>query len=137
MIWVEKYVGIPFLDGGRDRRGLDCWGLVRLVYETECGILLPPYGEISAAELNEVAHKVANESNKEPWVPTTDHQLFDVAVMHRRTAPIHVGLVAALNPVRLLHIERATQSVFVPITHKSVSFRATKYFRHRRMMCNA
>jgi cell wall-associated NlpC family hydrolase len=133
MNFVEKYVGIPFVDHGRSWQGVDCWGLVKLVYETECRILLPSYGEISAEELTRVAHEVAEESSKEPWRPVTDPILFDVAVMHRRKAPVHVGVVVALNPVRLLHIERATHAVFVPVTHPSVSFRSISYFRHRNM----
>jgi hypothetical protein len=134
MTWVEKYVGIPFVDGGRSREGVDCWGLVRLVYETECGILLPTYGEISAEDLSKVAHEVATESNHEPWHPVTKPQLFDVAVMHRRTAPIHVGVVAALSPVRLLHVERATLTVFLEITHPTIKFRHAIYYRHRNML---
>jgi NlpC/P60 family len=134
MTWVEKYVGIPFVDHGRDWSGLDCWGLVRLVYLTECGIVLPSYGEISATELSEVAHEVAGESRKEPWLQIENPRLFDVAVMHRRKAPIHVGVVAELDPVRILHIERATHAVFVPITHPSISFRPTLYFRHGKML---
>lgn len=133
MTWIEKYVGIPFVNGGRDWQGVDCWGLVRLIYETECRILLPSYGEISAEELTRVAHEVANESSKEPWHPVSDPWLFDVAVMHRRKAPVHVGIVAALKPVRLLHVERATHAVFVPITHPTISFRSPAYFRHRSM----
>ena len=134
MRWVEKYVGIPFVDGGRNIEGLDCWGLVRLVYETECGILLPSYGEISAEELNDVAHEIGGESRKEPWHPVTNPRLFDVGVMHRRVTPVHVGLVAAIDPVRILHIERATHAVFIEATHPTIKFRSIRYFRHSRML---
>lgn len=39
--WTQKYVGIPFVSGGRDYDGCDCYGLVRLILNDEYQIQLP------------------------------------------------------------------------------------------------
>ncbi len=39
-----KYIGLAFKDGGRDAKGLDCWGLVTLYYQNELGVILPDVG---------------------------------------------------------------------------------------------
>lgn len=43
MIDYDDLIGIPFINGGRDRnKGFDCYGLVMEVYR-RCGIALPEY----------------------------------------------------------------------------------------------
>ncbi len=41
--WPAKYVGIPYRGKGRDGDGLDCLGLLYLIYANEYGIKLPDY----------------------------------------------------------------------------------------------
>ena len=41
--WARRYVGTPHRWHGRDRDGLDCYGLVMLVYEEQYGIRLPDF----------------------------------------------------------------------------------------------
>ncbi len=39
--WCKKYVGIPFISGGRDSSGCDCYGLVRWIFLNEYDLQLP------------------------------------------------------------------------------------------------
>ena len=41
--WLNAYVGIPYVFGGRDRSGLDCYGLVKLIYQDQYGETLPDW----------------------------------------------------------------------------------------------
>lgn len=41
--WVQRYVGIPYRPCGRDHYGIDCYGLVCLVYREVLGIELPDW----------------------------------------------------------------------------------------------
>jgi cell wall-associated NlpC family hydrolase len=43
--WPAEYIGLPFAAKGRDRAGLDCWGLVRLVLAERFGRVLPIWSE--------------------------------------------------------------------------------------------
>lgn len=43
----ERYLDIPYKDGGRDWDGCDCWGLVRLILAEERGIVLPSFSDVT------------------------------------------------------------------------------------------
>jgi cell wall-associated NlpC family hydrolase len=34
-MWYKKYLGIPYKLGGRDEKGLDCWGLIIKIFNEE------------------------------------------------------------------------------------------------------
>lgn len=131
MSWEARYIGLPFLDGGRTRRGTDCWGLVRLVFAAERGIDLPSYGEISAADLLALARAFKAGAADPHWPETLNPQAFDLVAMRSgqgHPGIVHVGVL--VDPRRLLHVERATDSVVVPITHHSVAGRIMGFRRY-------
>jgi cell wall-associated NlpC family hydrolase len=123
---------LPFKNGGRDWSGVDCWGLVRLVLLTECKVETPTYGEVPADDLIRIAYKVFDETSREPWHPATSAQPFDLAVMYRRLAPIHVGIM--VDGQHVLHVEPATLTVMLDVRHPSVLFRRISYFRHQALL---
>lgn len=131
--WSATYVGLPWQDGGRTSAGVDCWGLVRLVYERELGIALPDYGEISARALIAVARAVSQGKDGEDWqaVSTGAQTAFDVCVMRLSggSSTGHVGVM--VDPGHVLHVEAACDAIIVPITHFTVRERIACFRRHR------
>lgn len=131
---LRGYVGIPFVDGGRDRAGCDCWGLVRLVH-ADHGVDLPSYGDISAAELLAIAREMRSATDGEPWrkVDGEARRPLDVVVMSRLdapgTIPIHVGVM--VDDRRVLHVLERTDSHMVPLSHWSIAPRVIGIYRHR------
>ena len=71
--WSAAYVGLPWAEKGRDRAGLDCWGLVRLVYANALLIELPSYTEAyaSVAERGEIGALMSTGSERWPWATPT------------------------------------------------------------------
>ncbi len=136
MNWFEKYVGTRFIDGGRTSDGVDCWGLVRLIYQRELKIELPSYAEISAENLIAVSREITSGKDGEQWTDVEQSAIlpFDVVVMryHGTRRIGHVGLVIA--PSKLLHIEDGIDAIIVPFTHFTVKERIACFRRHKDRM---
>lgn len=133
MKWFDKYVGMPFADGGRTNTGVDCWGLVRLIYSTELQIDLPSYADISAHNLIEVARNITRGKDGEEWIDVipTGVAEFDVCVMkhYGRNRVGHVGIM--LDKSTLLHVEQGCETVKVPVSHFTIRERIACYRRHK------
>lgn len=142
---VEPYLRIPFVDGGRDESGCDCWGLIRLVLFRERGVSVPTYGDISAEELVRVQSTIGADKNQSNWVQLDvgDEQPFDIAVMtgtmrtHEgaplRMAMVHVGIVT--RPRFLLHTEKGFGAQHVAFrgagASQSIVRRVKEIYRHK------
>jgi len=58
--WLNDYVGLPYKLNGRDRLGLDCWGLLCLVWREQRGIELPDFRAPNDYDLVEGMRAVAD-----------------------------------------------------------------------------
>ena len=61
---IKSLVGVPFVDGGRDENGYDCWGLVREIYR-RYNIVLPDY-KIACYDVLNVTQEM--ENNRKNWI---------------------------------------------------------------------
>lgn len=103
-VWNEKYIQLPYISKGRTFEGVDCWGLVRLVYQHELGIQLPSYTEdYESAEHGESAGAAVRQYSQE-WlnIERGKEQAFDVVVINLKGHPMHCGVV--VRPGVMMHI---------------------------------
>jgi sulfur carrier protein ThiS len=89
MSWWNDYVGLPYKLSGRDRDGLDCWGLVRLIHKEQFGNDLPSFSEHDHSQ--EKIREIMAEQ-KEHWIATDTPKIGDVILFRVLGSPSHVGL---------------------------------------------
>ncbi len=128
--WANKYVGLPFAEFGAARDGINCWGLVVLVYADELGIVLPTYREsyVSLEERAVIAALVDGERADPVWRPVTSARSFDVVTFRRGTLETHVGIV--VSPGLMLHVTADDQAKLEHYTGGQWSHRLTGTYRH-------
>jgi len=128
--FAAGYVGLPYRAGGRDRDGVDCWGLVRLVYAECLQIDLPLYGEVAATDYRSVARQIAGDRDTGPWRPVTEPRAFDVAIMRHGASQLicHVGVM--IDARRVLHVERFKNTCTEAANHPLIAPRITGWRRH-------
>jgi hypothetical protein len=104
--WVSTYLSIPFREKGRSTDGVDCWGLVRLVYAERFGVSLPDLSDrYTASDDGPVVEGVLT-SEAAPggsWRlrDGSPMEIGDVGVFRIRGLPSHVGV--AVSEGRFLH----------------------------------
>lgn len=107
--WLDAYLDLPFVEGGRSRAGVDCYGLLRLVLAERFGCDIPedPAGARRAGmDRASVAGLAARiEAARAEWRELRRDDIRPGAAILLRVEgrPLHVGVV--LNDRAFLHAE--------------------------------
>lgn len=130
-IWVGHYIGLPFKEHGRDRAGLDCWGLVRLALMEQFGFHLPSYTNEydRTSDSDKIGRLVSREARAWRAMPLGQEDIGDVVVMRMRGQPMHVGLIAGDG--LMLHVERGINSALDRYTSSRWAARLEAIYRHK------
>lgn len=101
---ANDYIGIPFRDGGRDRDGVDCWGLVRLYYRERYRHELPSF-EIPVGQIREIMRRVRDEERSGRWQRLDEPEEGAIVTMAHAEHSHHLGLwVGGM----VMHVTRST-----------------------------
>lgn len=137
--WAAPYLTIPYIAGGRGPAGCDCWGLVRLVYQEQRGILLPAYSDVDGEDLRAIARAMlegCDGRKASPWVAApAPWRAFDVVLMcgpdrspGGGRLPVHCGVM--VSPRLMLHTEADSAAVIVDLDDATVASRRMGVWRH-------
>lgn len=114
--WARPYIGIDFAERGRNRRdGVDCWGLVRLVYAERLGITLSShhdgYAGVGVDDRESIRSLFVQElARPGVWqrIMADEIRPYDLALFRLGREMGHVGVVC--SSTRMLHALEGIQS---------------------------
>lgn len=132
--WASRYVGIPFRALGRDRSGLDCYGLVCLVFSEQWGVRLPDYIGRYGTDLqsSEVQNLFVMGMNSPFWTRLTRAPRDgDVVVLQIQGHAHHVGVM--VDRWRMLHAREGATVTIERVTAPLWRNRVIGYYRHREL----
>lgn len=114
---AESYLGVPYVWGGISKSGVDCSGLVYIVYKTAAGITLP--------------RGVGDLYNTYP--PHTGSLLpGDLVFFDTTGGPSHVGIYIGNN--KLIHAASAKNKEGVIVSDLGSTYYKTRYIGARRVL---
>jgi cell wall-associated NlpC family hydrolase len=130
-IMFDAFVGLPWLDKGRDGAGVDCWGLLCLVFAELRGIELPSYAEayVTSADRRALAALIAGNLDAWEEVPATTEQPFDGVLMREGRFVQHIGVV--VKPGLMLHVERGSTSAIERYRSGMFAHRVVGFYRFK------
>lgn len=127
---IESFIGLPFVDRGRSMEGIDCWGLIMLMYKDMLGIALPDF-PISAKDSEGVINAMGDSVSKGEWVKVNEPKFGDIIAMAlcpRLVRSInHVGMHVGNN--RFIHAIMDQRSASCRIDDSYWSKRIKGYYR--------
>ena len=121
--WLNNYIGLPYAFGGRDRKGVDCYGLIRLIFENEYQIQLPDW------QFDEINLKLINDEIQ-GQVTSGDFEEIDgpedgcFAICVRVRAAHHMGLCFAGG---VIHAQEKSGVIFQPVRVFESKFKKVIY----------
>ncbi len=109
--WAREYVGIPFADKGRDRNGIDCWGLVREVLREQFGKILPSlsFDYDSADDESGVNDLICMQRPLIKAQRVEEPRPGDLVLLRLRGLLCHVGVY--IGDGCMLHVRKGTATV--------------------------
>lgn len=123
----EKYIGIPYVEKGRDTTGLDCYGLVRLIYKNEYKIDLPSFtAEYTVNDTDRIQDLVAQY--KEGWEQIDSPSEGSIVLFRILGTESHIGV--AISATHFIHVRENQDSAIEAFDSPKWSKRIVGYYKY-------
>jgi len=127
--WAADYVGLPYATHGRERAGIDCWGLVRLVLAEVFHAELPDYADRYADGNDWGAIGTAvRDGLADGWTRVEQPRAGDLLILSIAARPWHCGLM--LGPLHFLHAPPDTTTCIERLDSPRWARRIQGIYRH-------
>ena len=129
---IMKYIKIPFKDRGRDENGVDCFGLVQMIYQDEFKIQLPSYIETYANEKDKkaICHAINSEKKLSGWLETTTPKFGNLIILNLLGRPRHLGVM--LDENTFIHCMKGKGTIIENTTDISWRNRINGYLKWKK-----
>ena len=131
MLNVYNYIGIDYLVNGRDRKGLDCFGLAYLVYKENLSIDLGLFNDCykDVKEVQNISNLI--NTNKHDFIEVKKPRKYDLILFNIMGFPAHIGIM--IDDFNFIHI-LSKKNVTIEST-KSISWakRIEGFYRHAKV----
>lgn len=127
---LQSYIGIPFRARGRDRSGIDCYGLVRLYLREQHGIELDEY-EYDVDDRPACGKVVGQAARSTPWTTVEEPRPGDVAILRVMGQPMHCAV--CIGGGRILHASDRVGTCIERLASPAWARRVIGYRRHREL----
>lgn len=127
--WAAKYIGLPYVPGGREKDGVDCWGLLRLIYKEEMQLDLPLLPGVVDESLLAISRRFESASN---WFEISAPEDGCAVAMSKHRFLHHVGIWAEADGGKVIHCWSvvATSSAETIRSLRVKGFKVIKFFRY-------
>lgn len=136
---LRKYVGLPFVEGGRDFSGVDCYGVIVLIYREELGVDL---WDTSGYSLDNYSKENLMLSNYyKNWEPIDKEHLQEMDVLLFTTdlelpdIPTHIALYVGEN--KMIHCTRKLDTHISKFKKGPLGTLFHSAYRYKDRLCNA
>lgn len=124
---IDKYIGLPYKDNGRDTTGIDCWGLARLYYSQELGIDLPSYSTEYNGDTSENIKELISQ-HRESWIKVDVPEVGDLVLFNIYGEPTHIGICIGDN--KFLHSRDGKDSVIESLSSQQWDKRIAGFYKY-------
>jgi cell wall-associated NlpC family hydrolase len=133
--WITEYIGVEYKENGRDcESGVDCWGLIKCIYDNEFNIDLPDYNE--KYEKRGKQYKLEEndysflESN---WrkISMKNKEVGDLLLFDMNDMIFHVGMIVAKH--KFIHVHAGIQTVLDEMNNLRWENRIHGLYRHNEL----